>query len=97
MAVAVEHGDVAQRRVLHAVDPTYVAARTIPAPLGGATTCELNEPSIGTAALLTAGSPEYDRPAVRLPGAVIGKDVAGDAGHAARAGGMDASVTTQLL
>jgi ribonucleoside-diphosphate reductase alpha chain len=44
---------------LHAVDPMRVATRTISGLYDGATTRELDELSIRTAALLTGEEPEY--------------------------------------
>ncbi|KGM57318.1 ribonucleoside-diphosphate reductase [Lysobacter arseniciresistens ZS79] len=61
---------------LHAVDPMRVATRTISGLYDGATTRELDELSIRTAALLTAEEPEYGRLAARLLAGVIGKEVA---------------------
>ena len=67
---------------LHAVDPMRVATRTISGLYDGATTRELDELSIRTAALLTAEEPEYGRLAARLLGGVIAKEVAGIGIHA---------------
>ncbi len=67
---------------LHAVDPMRVATRTISGLYDGATTRELDELSIRTAALLTAEEPEYGRLAARLLGNVIEKEVAGIGIHA---------------
>ncbi|MHB8912935.1 MAG: ribonucleoside-diphosphate reductase subunit alpha [Lysobacter sp.] len=67
---------------LHAVDPMRVATRTISGLYDGATTRELDELSIRTAALLTAEEPEYGRLAARLLGNVIDKEVAGIGIHA---------------
>ncbi|MGY6518707.1 MAG: ribonucleoside-diphosphate reductase subunit alpha [Lysobacteraceae bacterium] len=67
---------------LHAVDPMRVATRTISGLYDGATTAELDELSIRTAALLTAEEPEYGRLAARLLAAVIAKEVAGQDIHA---------------
>ena len=61
---------------LHAVDPMRVATRTISGLYDGATTQELDELSIRTAALLTAEEPEYGRLAARLLAGVIEKEVA---------------------
>ena len=61
---------------LHAVDPMRVATRTISGLYDGATTRELDELSIRTAALLTAEEPEYGRLAARLLAGVIEKEVA---------------------
>ena len=62
---------------LHAIDPMRVATRTISGLYDGATTRELDELSIRTAALLTAEEPEYGRLAARLLAGVIEKEVAG--------------------
>src|SRR3990167_4084627 len=51
---------------LYAVDPMRVATRTISGLYDGASTRELDELSIPTAALLTAEEPEYGRLAARL-------------------------------
>ena len=51
---------------LHAVEPMRVATRTISGLYDGATTRELDELSILTAALHTADEPEYGRLAARL-------------------------------
>ncbi|NUO76134.1 MAG: ribonucleoside-diphosphate reductase subunit alpha [Lysobacter sp.] len=67
---------------LYAVDPMRVATRTISGLYDGATTRELDELSIRTAALLTAEEPEYGRLAARLLSNVIEKEVAGIEIHA---------------
>ncbi len=67
---------------LHAVEPMRVATRTISGLYDGATTRELDELSIRTAALLTAEEPEYGRLAARLLAGVIAKEVAGQEIHA---------------
>lgn len=67
---------------LHSVDPMRVATRTISGLYDGATTRELDELSIRTAALLTAEDPEYGRLAARLLAQVIEKEVAGQEIHA---------------
>ena len=61
---------------LYAVDPMRVATRTISGLYDGASTSELDELSIRTAALLTAEEPEYGRLAARLLAGVIEKEVA---------------------
>ena len=67
---------------LHAIDPMRVATRTISGLYDGATTRELDELSIRTAALLTAEEPEYSRLAARLLADTIGKEVTGQEIHA---------------
>lgn len=67
---------------LHAVDPMRVATRTISGLYDGATTRELDELSIRTAALLIGEEPEYGRLAARLLAGVIAKEVAGQEIHA---------------
>ncbi|SDE09862.1 ribonucleoside-diphosphate reductase subunit alpha [Aquimonas voraii] len=67
---------------LHSVDPMRVATRTISGLYDGASTRELDELSIRTAALLTNEDPEYGRLAARLLAQVIEKDVAGQEIHA---------------
>ena len=67
---------------LHAVDPMRVATRTISGLYDGASTRELDELSIRTAALLTGEEPEYGRLAARLLAGVIAKEVAGQEIHA---------------
>ncbi len=67
---------------LHAVDPMRVATRTISGLYDGASTRELDELSIRTAALLTSEEPEYSRLAARLLAAYIDKEVAGQEIHA---------------
>ncbi|MEH6422229.1 ribonucleoside-diphosphate reductase subunit alpha [Pseudomonas sp. CGJS7] len=67
---------------LYAIDPMRVATRTISGLYDGATTQELDELSIRTAALLTAEEPEYGRLAARLLAGVIEKEVAGVEIHA---------------
>jgi ribonucleoside-diphosphate reductase alpha chain len=67
---------------LYAIDPMRVATRTISGLYDGATTRELDELSIRTAALLTAEEPEYGRLAARLLGGFIFKEVAGQEIHA---------------
>ena len=67
---------------LYAVDPMRVATRTISGLYDGASTRELDELSIRTAALLTAEEPEYGRLAARLLAQVIEKEVTGQEIHA---------------
>lgn len=67
---------------LHAIDPMRVATRTISGLYDGASTRELDELSIRTAALLTAEEPEYGRLAARLLAGVIDKEVGGQGIHA---------------
>lgn len=67
---------------LHAIDPMRVATRTISGLYDGASTRELDELSIRTAALLTAEEPEYSRLAARLLAQVISKEVTGQEIHA---------------
>jgi ATP cone domain. len=56
---------------LHGVDPLRVALKTIGGLYDGATTQELDQLSIRTAAALTAEEPEYGQLAARLLGAYI--------------------------
>jgi ribonucleoside-diphosphate reductase alpha chain len=67
---------------LYAVDPMRIATRTISGLYDGATTRELDELSIRTAALLTAEEPEYGRLGARLLADFIAKEVAGQEIHA---------------
>lgn len=67
---------------LHAIDPMRVATRTISGLYDGASTRELDELSIRTAALLTAEEPEYSRLAARLLAGYIAKEVTGQEIHA---------------
>ena len=67
---------------LPAVDPMRVATRTISGLYDGATTAELDELSIRTAALLTGEEPEYGRLAARLLAQVIAKEVGQQGIHA---------------
>ncbi|TDK23093.1 ribonucleoside-diphosphate reductase subunit alpha [Luteimonas aestuarii] len=67
---------------LHAVEPMRVATRTISGLYDGATTQELDELSIRTAALLTGEEPEYSRLAARLLAGVVAKEVMGQEIHA---------------
>jgi len=62
---------------LHGVDPLRVALKTIGGLYDGATTAELDQLSIRTAASLTAEEPEYGQLAARLLGAYIDKEVSG--------------------
>ena len=62
---------------LHAVDPMRVALKTIGGLYDGATTAELDQLSIRTAAALTAEEPEYGQLAARLLGAFVDKEVSG--------------------
>ncbi|HEY9130792.1 MAG TPA: ribonucleoside-diphosphate reductase subunit alpha [Dyella sp.] len=62
---------------LHAVDPLRVALKTIGGLYDGASTRELDELSIRTAAALTAEEPEYGQLAARLLSAYIDKEVSG--------------------
>lgn len=59
------------------IDPMRVALRTIGGIFDGATTRELDELSIRTAASFTAEEPQYSRLAARLLSAFIDKEVAG--------------------
>nr|WP_298128671.1 ribonucleoside-diphosphate reductase subunit alpha [uncultured Pseudoxanthomonas sp.] len=67
---------------LHAIDPMRVATRTISGLYDGASTRELDELSIRTAALLTGEEPEYSRLAARLLAGYITKEVTGQEIHA---------------
>src|SRR6185312_9672829 len=58
-------------------DPQRVALKTIGGLYDGATTQELDQLSIRTAAALTAEEPEYGQLAARLLGAYIDKEVSG--------------------
>jgi ribonucleoside-diphosphate reductase alpha chain len=62
---------------LTAVDPMRVALKTIAGLYDGATTRELDELSIRTAASFTFDEPEYSRLAARLLSAFIDKEVQG--------------------
>ncbi len=62
---------------LHAVDPMRVALKTIGGIFDGATTRELDELSIRTAAALTSEEPEYGFLAARLLSSYIDKEVSG--------------------
>lgn len=62
---------------LFAVDPMRVALKTIGGLYDGATTQELDQLSIRTAAALTAEEPEYGQLAARLLAAFIDKEVSG--------------------
>lgn len=66
---------------LEAVDALRVATRTIRGIYDGATTRELDELSIHTAASLMAEEPEYSRLAARLLTTYIDKEVAGQGVH----------------
>jgi ribonucleoside-diphosphate reductase alpha chain len=59
------------------IDPMRVALKTIGGIFDGATTRELDELSIHTAAAFTTEEPQYSRLAARLLGAYIDKEVAG--------------------
>ena len=63
------------------VDALRVATKTISGLYDGATTEELDELSIQTAAALTAEEPEYARLAARLLATTIEKEVAGQNIH----------------
>ncbi len=67
---------------LYSIDPMRVATRTISGLYDGATTWELDELSIRTAAMLTTEEPEYGRLAARLLSDYIAKEVAGQEIHA---------------
>lgn len=62
---------------LHDVDPLRVALKTIGGLYDGASTRELDDLSIGTAAALIAEEPEYGQLAARLLSACIDKEVGG--------------------
>lgn len=64
------------------VDPMRVALKTIAGVYDGATTRELDELAIRTAAAFTAEEPEYARLAARLLSATIDKEVAAHGIHA---------------
>lgn len=66
---------------LESVDALRVATRTISGLYDGATTRELDELSIHTAASLMAEEPEYSRLAARLLTTYIDKEVAGQGVH----------------
>lgn len=66
---------------LAAVDPLRVATKTISGLYNGATTQELDELSIQTAAMLTAEEPEYSQLAARLLSTFIDKEVNGQEIH----------------
>jgi ribonucleoside-diphosphate reductase alpha chain len=63
------------------VDPLRVATRTISGLYDGASTRELDQLSIQTAAALTAEEPEYSRLAARLLATYVDKEVAGQEIH----------------
>ncbi|NNN03393.1 MAG: ribonucleoside-diphosphate reductase subunit alpha [Acidimicrobiaceae bacterium] len=63
-------------RGLEGVDPVRVAVRTISGLYDGATTEDLDEVSIRTAAALVSEEPNYSRLAARLLNSVIDKEVA---------------------
>ncbi len=62
---------------LHRVDPLRVATKTISGLVDGATTTELDQLSIHTAAELVAEEPQYSRLAARLLAAFIAEEVQG--------------------
>jgi ribonucleoside-diphosphate reductase alpha chain len=62
---------------LFSVDPMRVALKTIGGLYDGATTQELDQLSIRTAAALTAEEPEYGQLAARLLAAFVDKEVSG--------------------
>jgi ribonucleoside-diphosphate reductase alpha chain len=66
---------------LPSVDPMRVALKTIGGLFDGATTAELDQLSIRTAAALTAEEPEYGRLAARLLANFIDKEVSGQGIH----------------
>lgn len=66
---------------LYAVDPMRVALKTIGGLYDGATTQELDQLSIRTAAALTAEEPEYGQLAARLLAAFVDKEVSGQDIH----------------
>ena len=63
------------------IDPMRVALKTIAGIYDGATTRELDELSIRTAAAFTADEPQYARLAARLLAGYIDKEVAGQGVH----------------
>ena len=63
------------------IDPMRVALKTIAGIYDGATSRELDELSIRTAAAFTADEPQYARLAARLLSAYIDKEVAGQGIH----------------
>ena len=66
---------------LDEIDPMRVALKTIAGIYDGATTRELDELSIRTAAAFTADEPQYARLAARLLSGYIDKEVAGQGVH----------------
>jgi ribonucleoside-diphosphate reductase alpha chain len=68
-------------RGLRHVDPMRIATRTIAGLYDGATTQELDQLSIQTAAALTAEEPEYASLAARLLAAYLDKEVANQGIH----------------
>lgn len=66
---------------LDEIDPMRVALKTIAGIYDGATTRELDELSIRTAAAFTADEPQYARLAARLLAGYIDKEVAGQGVH----------------
>ena len=66
---------------LAAVDPLRVATKTISGLYNGATTQELDQLSIQTAAMLTAEEPAYSQLAARLLSTYIDKEVTGQEIH----------------
>jgi ribonucleoside-diphosphate reductase alpha chain len=63
------------------IDPMRVALKTIAGIYDGATTRELDELSIRTAAAFTADEPQYARLAARLLAAYVDKEVTGQGVH----------------
>lgn len=66
---------------LHDIDPMRVALKTIAGIFDGASTRELDELAIRTAAALTVEEPEYAQLAARLLAGVIDKEVSGQGVH----------------
>jgi len=66
---------------LAAVDPLRVATKTISGLYNGATTQELDQLSIQTAAMLTAEEPAYSQLAARLLATYVDKEVQGQEIH----------------
>jgi ribonucleoside-diphosphate reductase alpha chain len=66
---------------LTGVDPLRVATKTISGLYNGATTQELDQLSIQTAAMLTAEEPEYSQLAARLLSTFVAKEVSGQEIH----------------
>lgn len=79
------------------VDVMRVAVKTIGGLYDGATTCELDQLSIRTAATLVVEEPDYSRLAARLPETYIAKEVTNQDFFERRVSAYQVGVTGEVV